>query len=117
MASFNSIINKINTNYSKRTKALPLKRDIRKSAIYSTEFARDIVRIAQCKTIRQYNNMALESFENVRAYEWLIRDTNKDYQKRRIRINKMKRFSIEAANYLYSLEEENKVFKWFRKIW
>lgn len=112
--SYTSIINMIDKN-KKRTTYQPRKRNIKKTALYDNQLARSFVRLSRCRTSSQCFALANEAADEFRALEFMHKMTTEDYRDRRLRINNMKAFSMEAASYLYSLEEENKTENWFTK--
>lgn len=112
--SYTSIINMIDKN-KKRNAYQPRKRNIKNTALYDNQLTRSFVRIARATPSRCLK-MTYEAFDEIRALEFMNKMTTEDYRERKLRIKNMKAFSLEAASYLYSLEEENKSTNWFRKV-
>lgn len=112
--SYTSIINMIDKN-KKRTTYQPRKRNIKNTALYDNQLARSFVKISRA-TPNQCLRIGYEAFDEIRALEFMNKMTTEDYRERRLRIKNMKAFSLEAASYLYSLEEENKSTNWFKKV-
>lgn len=112
--SYTSIINMIDKS-KKRTTYQPRKRNIKKTALYDNGLARSFVRLSRCRTSNQCFALAAEAADEFKALEFLHKLSTEEYRERRLRIKNMKAFSLEAASYLYSLEEENKTENWFTK--